>query len=323
VLNDFGRCTETEHYIRVKTYLTTQRLSIAPLSLAESAFILELLNSAGWLRFIGDRNVNSLEEAASYIHNIVANPDSRYFVCKLRDSKKPIGVVTLIKRNYLKFHDIGFAFLPHFINNGYGYEAANEMIKYLQHAHLYPQLLAISIPENTSSIKLLEKLGLRFEREMQRDHEKLLVYGISLDKLNIDEITRSFFALFTNTNNSLPDLDLLSQLCIPEAMIIQTKESIHTVYALNSFMEPRKVILTDGTLTEFEERETAEETTVVHNIAQRSSSYSKRGMLNGVPFQQEGHKSFQFIKTNEGWRISSVIWEDEDAPQEGNTNPVL
>ena len=82
------------------------------------------------------------------------------------------------------------------------------------------------------------------------------------------------------------------------------------VYTLQTFIEPRKKLLSDGTLTEFEEMETAEETKVIGNIAQRSSTYKKSGYLNRKYFKGNGNKFFQFIKTADGWKINSLIWED-------------
>ena len=94
-------------------------------------------------------------------------------------------------------------------------------------------------------------------------------------------------------------------------MLISKTETKHTIYDLASFMEPRHKILTDGTLTQFEEHETLEQTTIINNIAQRYSGYQKSGCMEGKLFNQTGHKFLQFVKTSEGWKISSVIWEDD------------
>ena len=137
------------------------------------------------------------------------------------------------------------------------------------------------------------------------------MYGVSTDKLSINEITKSFFGVFTNTNNKQPNWNLLSSICIPEIMLISKTETTHTVYSLTSFIEPRQKILTDGTLKEFEEHETTEHTKIIGNIAQRHSAYQKSGILEGTMFKQEGYKFLQFVKTNAEWKISSAIWEDE------------
>ena len=83
------------------------------------------------------------------------------------------------------------------------------------------------------------------------------------------------------------------------------------VYNLANFIEPRKTILSDGTLTNFEEHELHEETEIVGHIAHRRSSYQKSGNLSEKSFIETGTKLFQFIKTNNGWRICSLVWEDD------------
>ena len=135
--------------------------------------------------------------------------------------------------------------------------------------------------------------------------------GTHTDKSEIDHITKIFFDIFTNTNQRQPDWIIIHTICIPEIMIIKKTDAAETVYNLDSFIEPRKKILTDGTLTDFQERETKEETKIIGNIAQRFSKYQKTGYLNGVYFKEYGNKFFLFIKTNNGWKINAMIWEDD------------
>ena len=56
--------------------------------------------------------------------------------------------------------------------------------------------------------------------------------------------------------------------------------------------------------------ELEEETKIVGHIAQRHSIYQKTGNLNGTYFVENGTKLFQFIKTIDGWKINSLVWED-------------
>jgi len=132
------------------------------------------------------------------------------------------------------------------------------------------------------------------------------------DKTAIDELTRQFFSLFTNTNHSVPDLDRIYAIFIPEGMIIKNLHSKTEVYSLAQFIAPRQKILTDGTLQEFTEEEVTEETKIYRNIAQRFCSYKKSGLLSGTAFKGTGMKTMQFVKTTSGWKISSVAWDDED-----------
>ena len=141
------------------------------------------------------------------------------------------------------------------------------------------------------------------------DHEQQ--QGKIADKLVIDRLVTKFFSIFKNTHDHQPDWETIYHTCIDEVVIIKKEKSGHIVYDMNSFITPRKKILSDGTLTEFSESEVSEQTTVIGNIAHRTSRYQKSGYLNGIHFHDHGNKFFQFVRTAEGWRISSVIWEDE------------
>ncbi len=131
------------------------------------------------------------------------------------------------------------------------------------------------------------------------------------EKLLIDELTKSFFKVFTNSNNEIPDWNILFKICIPEVIIIKKEDLKQEVYNLEEFIKPRKVILEDGSLLDFEEYEIDNETKIIGNIAQRIVKYNKKGILNGKHFNQFGNKLFQFIKTNDGWKINSIVWEDD------------
>jgi [ribosomal protein S5]-alanine N-acetyltransferase len=88
------------------------------------------------------------------------------------------AIITLIKRDYLEHHDIGFAFLPQYENRGYDYEAAHAVLKQLLNYAHHSTFLATTIPENTKPIQLLEKLGMRFEKEIIENSKRLCVHKI-------------------------------------------------------------------------------------------------------------------------------------------------
>lgn len=291
--------------------IRTDRLLIEPLKTSDSHFIFELVNTKEWKKFIGDRNIHSKEEALVYIQKILDNQDISYWVVKLPGQNIGIGVITFIKRLYLEYHDIGFAFLSDYSKKGYAYEAVNGVLSKLLPVYEFPKVLATTVPENKNSIKLLHKLGMRLKKEIMVGEERLQLYSVSSDHLRINRVVSSFFGVFSNLNQKQPDWKLLHHLCIPQALLISKKESGQVVYNLTSFVEPRKKILNDGTLTEFEEHEISGKTQIQTNIAQRHSRYQKNGVMGDKPFVELGNKFFQFVKTPEGWRITSVIWEDD------------
>jgi len=159
---------------------TTDRLILDPLDMEDAGFILELLNSDGFITFIGDRKVRTIEDARNYIEKIMANADISYWIVKLKDGIIPVGIVTRIKRSYLDHPDIGFAFLPGFNNKGYAFEAAHIVLMSLLNDYGHKSILATAALDNTRSMRLLGKLGLKPEMKIKVEGEDLMLYRISI-----------------------------------------------------------------------------------------------------------------------------------------------
>jgi hypothetical protein len=130
------------------------------------------------------------------------------------------------------------------------------------------------------------------------------------DKADLDRLMTAFLGAFTNVGGLAPNVQVIRDVFLPEGMIISTVGTEPVVYDLESFIAPREKLLTDGTLTEFSEWEVAEETEIFGSIAHRFSSYRKSGLRDGVPFEGEGRKTTQFVRTPGGWRMSSMAWDD-------------
>jgi RimJ/RimL family protein N-acetyltransferase len=162
--------------------LETDRLILRWLSTDDAEFILGLLNEPSFLRFIGDKGVRTLDDARNYILNGPVDMYNRLgfglYLTELKDGGLPIGICGLIKRDGLEDVDIGFAFLPKFWAKGYAYEAAAAVIAYGKTALGLNRIVAITSPDNYASARLLEKLGLRFERTIQlsKDAEEVRLF---------------------------------------------------------------------------------------------------------------------------------------------------
>jgi RimJ/RimL family protein N-acetyltransferase len=163
--------------------LETERLKLREFILADAGFIIELLNSPGWLEFIGDKNVKTTEQAINYLEN---GPIKSYALngfglalVEKKDDRKPIGMCGIIKRDNLENPDIGFAFLPDFSGNGYTFEIANATLVYAKEKLNLPKISAITLPGNSRSIRLLEKLGLKFIKPFcfPNSEEELLLFS--------------------------------------------------------------------------------------------------------------------------------------------------
>ncbi len=147
--------------------LETERLILRRLELADAEFILELLSDPSFLRFIGDKGVRTLDHAREYIENGPMASYQRFgfglFLTARREDGVPIGICGLLKRESLRDVDVGFAFLPRYWSNGYAFESASAVLSYGRKTFGLTRIVAITSPDNTPSICLLEKLGLKFE----------------------------------------------------------------------------------------------------------------------------------------------------------------
>jgi RimJ/RimL family protein N-acetyltransferase len=161
----------------------TERLLLSELTRADVDFVFELVNTPLWIRFIGNRNINTSADSLAYVERLLNNKSIRYWIVRLKDGEIPVGVITFIQRDYLDHPDIGFAFLPAYSKNGYAYEASlvvlNDVIKQGTH----PYILATTIPENENSIRLLEKLGFNFAKEIKPEKETLLLYSMKISSI--------------------------------------------------------------------------------------------------------------------------------------------
>jgi RimJ/RimL family protein N-acetyltransferase len=156
----------------------TERLKLRPITLKDADFIIDLVNSNGWLEFIGDRNVSNKKDAENYIQKILDNKNYYYNIFELKTSRKAIGIITFLKREDEIFPDIGFALLPEFEKNGYAFEASKSYLKRIKSLNRYENLIAITLPDNIKSINLLHKLGLQYTGNHKKGETILSYYSL-------------------------------------------------------------------------------------------------------------------------------------------------
>lgn len=153
------------------TVLQTGRMALRKLTTADAPFIRELVNEPSWIRYIGERNVRSEDDARSYLER---GPIAMYerhgfglWLCESRQTGEPLGICGLIKRDTLEDVDIGFAFLPRFWGQGYAHESAAAVLAYGREVLVLDRIVAITSPDNEPSIRLLEKLGFALEKTFE------------------------------------------------------------------------------------------------------------------------------------------------------------
>lgn len=164
--------------------LKTERLILRLQTTDDAPFILELVNDPSWIQFIGDRGVKTVEEAARYIENGAIRMYEQFgfclYVVEKTEDQTLIGICGFVKRDNLEDVDIGFAFLPDYWGKGYAYEAASAVLAYGLDTLEFNRIVAITTQDNHASAKLLERIGLQFEKVIQfsNDSEELRLFSL-------------------------------------------------------------------------------------------------------------------------------------------------
>ena len=163
--------------------LETERLTLRHLTIDDASFILELLNDPSFIQNIGDRGVRTIDDACAYISNGPLASYERFgfglFLVELKETGVSIGMCGLIKRDALPDVDVGFAFLPQFWGTGYAFESASAVMTYGRDTLGLDRIVAIVSPDNDGSIKVLQKIGLTFERMIHwgEDGSEIKLFG--------------------------------------------------------------------------------------------------------------------------------------------------
>ena len=148
--------------------LETERLALRQMKVEDAEFIFELVNEAAFIRNIGDKGVRTLEDARNYILNGPVASYAKFgfglYLVELRETGEAIGICGLLKRDSLEDVDIGFAFLEKFWGRGFAHESAAAVMEYGRNVLGIKRIVAITSPDNEGSIRVLEKIGLRFEK---------------------------------------------------------------------------------------------------------------------------------------------------------------
>jgi RimJ/RimL family protein N-acetyltransferase len=151
---------------------------------------MQLANEPPFLHYIGDKGVRTLADARRYVSD---GPLKSYethgyglYKVELKNDGTPIGMCGLLKRDTLPDADIGFAFLEQYWNQGYAYESAAAIMNYARANLGIKRVVAITTPDNVASGKLLNKIGLRFDRLIKLTPDASEVKLFTTDKIAND-----------------------------------------------------------------------------------------------------------------------------------------
>jgi RimJ/RimL family protein N-acetyltransferase len=157
----------------------------------DARFVHELMNDPGWLRHIGDRGIRSIADARRYIDERLHAQCVRlgYGLNRvaLRACDTPIGLCGLVRRDWLDSADLGYAFLPRFRGQGCATEAAAAVLDHARDVLGMERIAAIVSPGNEDSIRVLERVGMSFERKVTPPDEsgEVCLYGRMLRQAGV------------------------------------------------------------------------------------------------------------------------------------------
>lgn len=155
--------------------LETERLILREIEETDAEFIYDLVNQPSFVKYIGNRNVHSVEAARDFIETryrkSYADNGFGLYTVELKKNNAPIGICGFVRRDTLPDADIGFAFLPEYERKGYAFESADAVMKYGRDNLKLAKVLAITTQNNEASGKLLEKLGFKFENLIKQPND--------------------------------------------------------------------------------------------------------------------------------------------------------
>jgi ribosomal-protein-alanine N-acetyltransferase len=126
------------------------------------------MNEPAYHEFIGDRGVRTPANARTYILEKLAPSYAKFgyglYLVELKGDRVPVGICGFVRRDALEHPDIGFAFLREHWSRGFAFEAARAVLDHGFGALGFRTVLGVTTPANQASIRLLERLGLRYQR---------------------------------------------------------------------------------------------------------------------------------------------------------------
>jgi ribosomal-protein-alanine N-acetyltransferase len=167
--------------------LETRRLVLRRLDLDDAPFVLKLLNEPSFIQNIGDRGVRSIEDAQRYLRKGPLAMYERYGFGLWHTARNSdgaaVGMCGLLRRDNLPDVDIGYAYLPEFWGQGFAFEAAEATLRIAAKKFGLRRVIGVVSVGNVGSIRVLEKLGMSFERmfPMNPDEPEVRLYGCTLE----------------------------------------------------------------------------------------------------------------------------------------------
>jgi len=161
--------------------LETERTFLRKLTTADAENFYQLNLDPEVLAYTGDKAFDSIKAAESFLKNY--DQYKNYGVGRLavieKSSGQFIGWCGLRYRPTRREYDIGFRFYKSYWNRGFATETATICIQYGLHDLQLQEIIGRAMKDNTASIRVLEKLGMKFKGNFDFDGHDGVLYSIT------------------------------------------------------------------------------------------------------------------------------------------------
>ena len=164
----------------MKIILETNRLLLREFDISDAESFYELNLNPNVIKYTGNSAFKGIDEAKAFLENYSdyqRNGFGRWAVIN-KSTQQFIGWCGLKYDEKLDETDIGFRFFEHFWNQGFATESAKACINYGFEKLNLKTIVGRAMKENTASIKVLEKIGLQYEKGFDFDGQEGVIYTI-------------------------------------------------------------------------------------------------------------------------------------------------
>ena len=162
----------------MKILFETERLFLREWGINDAEDLFRLNANPNVLKHTGDKPFKDVKEAKDFILNYeqYAKYGLGRWIVQRKSDQEFLGWCGLRYLEEKNETDIGFRFLEEYWNMGYATESARAALQYGQRVLKQKNIVGRCKKENTSSIKVLEKIGMKFVSEIEFDGEQGLKY---------------------------------------------------------------------------------------------------------------------------------------------------
>jgi hypothetical protein len=128
----------------------------------------------------------------------------------------------------------------------------------------------------------------------------------------IDYITEDFYESLSFQDGELPDLETVKELFYEDGLLVNNSFGKPIKFTAGSFILALESQIATATLKQFMQRELYSKTEIFGKIAQRFSVYEYSFADHEIENLPKGINYIQYILVDDNWRITSMVWNDEN-----------